>query len=392
MNDWEKVKLGNVCYITSGGTPSRKKATYFQGSIPWVKTKELLNEFIFDTEEHISENAIKESSAKLLPENTVLLAMYGATVGALGIMKKEMACNQACCAFLPSDSIHYRFLYYLLLNHNSEIKNHSVGSAQQNLSGEIIKNLEFVIPNDIQEQKAIAGVLGSLDDKIEANRKENETLEAMAQALFKSWFIDFEPFGGTMPNDWEEKPLAGFISFIKGKTPHEIIDKQESDAYQPYLTIDALAADKIKYASIKNMVIATRNDILMLMDGASSGDIYWSNKPGVVSSTFAKIDIAHSSLAPLIYRTLKYYQSNIKNHTTGTTIPHTDKGYVLSLKFILPTNVQDIITTFSSLQNKIVANDEQSQTLAQIRDSLLPRLMSGTLRVQEAQEIIKEVL
>ena len=145
---WEKKKVKEVCDTTSGGTPSRSKTEFYTGDILWVKTKELNDDFIFDTEEKITEDAIRNSSAKMVPSGSILMAMYGATIGKLGIATKELSCNQACCVFLlPEDSTLRLYLYNWLLNSRTLLISMGKGAAQPNLSQDMIKNLEVVIPS-----------------------------------------------------------------------------------------------------------------------------------------------------------------------------------------------------------------------------------------------------
>ncbi|MCH8930202.1 MAG: restriction endonuclease subunit S [Proteobacteria bacterium] len=194
-SSWRVRSIDDVCeQVTSGGTPSRRRPEFYEnGDFGWVKTKELFDKWINDTEEYITSEAIKKSSAKLLPRNTVLLTMYGATVGQLGILGTEMTCNQACCALIvDSDQADFRFLFYQLLSNRQVIRSLSTGAAQQNLSASQIKQFEFGFP-EIDEQRYIAQILGGFDDKIDINRQINQTLEQIAQAIFKSWFVDFEP-------------------------------------------------------------------------------------------------------------------------------------------------------------------------------------------------------
>ena len=137
-DDWQRLSIKDICQrITSGGTPSRKKPEFYvNGTIGWVKTKELVDGFITSTEEVITEQAVAASSAKLLPSDTILLAMYGATVGMLGILSKEMTCNQACCALLVKPEFDRDFLFYQLLAHRKQLQGLATGAAQQNLSGQ----------------------------------------------------------------------------------------------------------------------------------------------------------------------------------------------------------------------------------------------------------------
>ena len=145
---WEKKMIGEVCDTTSGGTPSRSKTEFYTGNIPWVKTKELKDDFIFDTEERITDDSIRKSSAKIIPSGSILMAMYGATIGKLGIATKELSCNQACCVFLLSEDNILRFyLYSWLLDNRTLLISMGKGAAQPNLSQDMIKKLEIVIPS-----------------------------------------------------------------------------------------------------------------------------------------------------------------------------------------------------------------------------------------------------
>ncbi|MDO9831599.1 restriction endonuclease subunit S [Glaesserella parasuis] len=235
---WNKYSLDDVCSkITSGGTPSRTKPEFYEnGSINWVKTKELNNYYIYDTEEKITEEALKKSSAKLLPTNTILLAMYGATVGELGILSKEMACNQACCALITNPKIcDYRYLFYLLAFHKEEIINLATGAAQQNISAKIIRELTFRFP-DIDQQKEIVDVLNTLDKKIQLNTQINQTLEQIAQTIFKSWFIDFDPVhakANALANgQTAEQATQAAMAVISGKNTQELHRLQTANPEQ----------------------------------------------------------------------------------------------------------------------------------------------------------------
>ena len=142
--------LGDVVLTTSGGTPSRKHDEfYLNGSIGWVKSKELLGGYIHDTEEHMNELAIQKSSAKTLPDHSVLIAMYGATVGAYGVTSKEMACNQAICALLSNEIYPYTYLFQIVRECQQKLINLAVGSAQQNISQVLIKQLLIHSSHDV---------------------------------------------------------------------------------------------------------------------------------------------------------------------------------------------------------------------------------------------------
>ena len=146
---WEKKKLGDVFKTTSGGTPSRTNNSFYSGSIMWVKTKELCDGFIFNTEEKITEEAIKKSSAKIVPAGSILMAMYGATIGKLGVATKDLTCNQACCVFLISEDNPLRwYIFSWLLQNRNFLISQGKGAAQPNLSQDMIKGFELIVPND----------------------------------------------------------------------------------------------------------------------------------------------------------------------------------------------------------------------------------------------------
>ncbi len=191
------IQLQDICTkVCSGGTPStRNKDFYSGGVIPWVKTKEVKNNKIDKVETYITEEALVKSSAKLIPSNSVIVAMYGNgdTAGRVAINKIPLATNQACCnLIIDPEKSDYRFVFYYLRTQYQRLVDLKNGGAQQNLNAGMLK--EYPFPNFRRvRQVEVADVLEGFDDKIELNRQTNQTLEQIAQAIFKSWFVDFEP-------------------------------------------------------------------------------------------------------------------------------------------------------------------------------------------------------
>ncbi|MCB8045099.1 restriction endonuclease subunit S [Microbacterium oxydans] len=183
-----------------------------------MKTQELRDGWVYETEEHITQAAVENSSAKLLPTNTVMMAMYGATVGKLAILGAEMTCNQAACAMIVDpDKADHRYLYYALLNDRLRIVDRANGAAQQNLSARTIKDLEYSFPA-LDEQRAIAATLGALDDKIESNRRATASISDLLDA-------QSEKFGAGLPT----VPLGAIATSVKetvnpSKLGHTIVD------------------------------------------------------------------------------------------------------------------------------------------------------------------------
>lgn len=183
---WMEKKLGDMAETASGGTPSRSNIDYYKGHICWFTTSELTDNYLYDSNEHITNEALSCSSAKLFPTGTLLIAMYGATIGRLGILCTEAATNQACCA-INCQKIDTTFLFYLLLLNRPNIIELGCGAGQPNISQDIVKNLEFIVPSSLLEQQAIASVLTSMDNELsalEAKRKKYEQIKrGMMQQL-----------------------------------------------------------------------------------------------------------------------------------------------------------------------------------------------------------------
>ena len=175
--------LGEVIKTTSGGTPSRKNEEYYcNGNIEWVKSKELHHSYILDTEEKITIEAVHNSSAKLLPENSILIAMYGATVGEYGIIAKSMTCNQAICALIPNEKYPYTYLYLWAKFMQDEFINLACGAAQQNISQELIK--QQYVSDDIKLISDFHILVNPYMEKMKVNQEQIQTLIQTRDGLF----------------------------------------------------------------------------------------------------------------------------------------------------------------------------------------------------------------
>lgn len=185
-DEWKEKSLKDICKLTSGGTPSRKNENYYNGNIPWIKTGEIRWNEIYDSEEHITEEAIVNSSAKLIPENTVLVAMYGQglTRGRAAILKKPSTTNQAVCALIPTNEITCEFLYYYFMKNYWKFREAAKGGNQENLSGKVIGNFSIQIPS-LKEQIEIVNVLKKLLDK-ESNVEDITYIEENINIIKKS--------------------------------------------------------------------------------------------------------------------------------------------------------------------------------------------------------------
>ena len=193
-SNWKKIELGEIASIIGGGTPSSKIDDYWEGDIPWITPKDLSNhpyKLISRGSRNITQLGLEKSSARLMPAGTLLISSR-APIGYTAIAKNELCTSQGFKSLILKDGYSSDFFYYLIKGNISKLEAVSSGSTFKEISGSTLKKISFIVP-PLPEQKLIANILGSLDNKIELNRQMNETLEAMAQALFKSWFIDFDP-------------------------------------------------------------------------------------------------------------------------------------------------------------------------------------------------------
>ena len=184
------ARLGDIFEITSGGTPDRSKTEYYSGgTIPWIKTGDLKGKYVSKEIDHITPEGLNNSSAKLFPVNTVLVAMYGATIGACSILPYEAATNQACAAFLPNEKVLPEYLYYYLCGKKEKFIKDGVGGAQPNISAGYLKKVDFRIVT-LNKQKEIIALLSKLDNIITLRQKQLQKLDDLVKARFVEMFGD----------------------------------------------------------------------------------------------------------------------------------------------------------------------------------------------------------
>ena len=327
--------------------------------------------------------------------------MYGATAGKAAIAKIPLTTNQACCNLTINPFVaDYRFVYYYLCYKFVELASLANGGAQQNLNAQIIKDFDITLPS-IQGQEQIANVLSSLDDTIEVNRRINENLEQQAQALFKSWFVDFEPFKngefveselGMIPKEWRVGSIYDYIDVIYGAPYKSSLFNDNKDGL-PLIRIRDLKTNAPQFYTpeiLPNTEYIEAGDIVAGMD-AEFTPYLWLGEKGVLNQRCCKFKAKESSISNyyilfLVKPELEYVQS----YKTGTTVSHLGKSDID--RFLLITPPLDVVTAFSELVNpmkeEVVNRAKESRRLAQLRDTLLPRLMSGELKVNEIENVL----
>lgn len=205
------AKLGELYKITSGGTPSRTHSEYYEdGTIPWVKTGDLKDKYLFETDEKISQLGLENSSARIYLKNTVLLAMYGATIGATSILKIDAATNQACAAFSPREDVLPEYLYAFLESQKDKFIKDAVGGAQPNLSAGYLKTIEFKLPS-LEQQTRITRNLSKIDELLLLRKQQIAKLDGLIKARFVEMFGTFP----ANPFRWSIGKIQDVVSDVR---------------------------------------------------------------------------------------------------------------------------------------------------------------------------------
>lgn len=368
---WKKVKLGEVAKIVGGGTPKTNIKEYWNGEVPWITPRDLSGfegKYITRGERNISKLGLNNSSAKLLPKGTVLLSTR-APVGYLAIAKNEISTNQGFRSLIPNEKIDNEFLYYLLKNNVEYLKSQAIGTTFGELAGSTLKSLEFFIP-PLTEQKAIVSVLSSLDDKIDLLHRQNQTLEKMAETLFRKCFIE------DAKEDWEEVKLGDFFPVKTGKKNANFAT---DDGKYPFFTCSQ---------EVLRAPFYTFEGYAILLAGNGDFNVKrYKGKFEAYQRTYVLIPYEDLYVG-FLYTLIKYFLPEITGSYQGSVINFITKGMIENFSFTLPSNRKTDEKFKSKLQKinliyeKIDFNIKQIRTLEQLRDTLLPKLMSGEVRVK----------
>lgn len=456
---FEIVQLQSICKkIVSGGTPKSTNPDFYNnGTIPWVKTKEVNNNRIYVSENYITELGLKSSSAKIIPANSVIIAMYGNgdTAGRVAINKIPVSTNQACCNLIIDNSkADYRYVFYFLRTQYQRLVDLKNGGAQQNLNAKTIKEYPFPCA-PLQFQNVVADILEGLDEKIILNQCINQTLEQMAQALFKSWFVDFEPVKAKMAvleagGSQEDATLAAMMT-ISGKDVDAlaVFEREHPEQYAELKATAELFPSAMQDSEMgaipEGWALGTLSDIAIFANGKVdvssltpatyvSTENMLENRAGISSASslpsvnsvpnFRRGHVLISNIRPYFKKiwlarfeggrsadvlafeardsvTVEYiynllYQESFFDFmmltSKGVKMPRGDKKAIMGWQCICPE--KKISYAFSKAVGNyysfIESNHAQNKTLTQLRDTLLPKLLSGEITLPEAEQAVSE--
>ena len=374
---WKTFKLEEVAEIVGGGTPSTDNSDYWGGEIPWLTPRDLsTNEdrFVSHGERNITKLGLENSSAKLLPAGTILLTTR-APIGYLAIASNPICTNQGFKSLIPNyQLVDGLFLYYLLRNNVEYLKSVGVGTTFAEISGGVLRRIEFDFP-DLPIQRQIAEILSALDDKIELNRQTNATLEAIAQAIFKEWFVDFNYPGATgemveselgpIPKGWSVDNLRGFASVSSGKG---LKRTEFTDEGYPILGANGQIGFTNNYLIDDEVILTGRVGTL--------GTLQLINKKAWISDNVLIITPKEDFYYHYLYLWLKTV--DFQNLNRGSTQPLITKTDLLRLSILQP-DVNILIKydrICRGLFNIITKYNNENALLSKIRDHLLPKLMN----------------
>lgn len=398
--NWQEVKLGDVCEITS----SKRifMADYVNEGIPFYRSKEIIEKQKgnhISTELFITEEKYEEIKQKFsVPQEDDLLLTSVGTLGIPYIVKpnEKFYFKDGNLTWIKkSEKVLSSFLYYLLISEEGKhkLENISIGTTQKAITIIGLKNIIVPLP-PLDIQKKIAGVLGALDDKIEMNNKINQNLEAQAQALFKSWFIDFEPFGGTMPTDWKVGRLGDFIEIKRGGSPRPIQEYLVPRGLNWLKISDATAETSPYIVEIKehiksegvNKTVFLKKGSLVLSNSATPGIPKFLNVDSCIHDGWLYFPESKFS-NEYLYLLFKYIRKDLVSLGNGSVFTNLKTDILKNFSTLLPTD--KILKNFDNIISNIFAliknNREEITSLSSLRDALLPKLMSGEINIDEVK-------
>lgn len=401
--DWDVVALEEITETSSGGTPSRARKEYYGGNIPWVKSGELKDNIIYKTDESITETGLRHSSTKLLPKGTLLVAMYGATVGKTAILGLEACTNQAVCAIAPKgDKIDLNYLQQQIILKRSELISASAGGAQPNISQGIIRRVRVPLP-PLPEQRKIAKVLSTVDQSYQNTNEIIPKTELLKKGLMQQLLTKgighkdlehSEEFGSVIPRKWNVARLGEVtnIRYGLGKPP------EPDENGVPMIRATNIKRGTIVEAGLfrvkRSAIPKSRNpflrvgDIIIVRSGAYTGDV------GLVTERWKGAIVGYdlvlspskgvNSVFLVNYLLSSRVQTYISQLRVRAAQPHLNLSQVSNLLVPLPSLVEqeEIALTFSTIDHKLEIERSEKGRLEEVKQCLMELLLTGKIRIR----------
>lgn len=400
---WKEVRLGDVCSkIGSGATPSGGKEAYKGGRYRLIRSQNVLD-FAFSTDGLASINDEQANRLKNVEivQGDVLLNITGDSVARCCIVPSEILparVNQHVAIIRPrkEELDNNYLLYYLQYYKRQLLQIASAGATRNAITKAMIENIILPCPKNISDQRRISSILSSLDRKIELNNKINTELEEMAQAIFKNWFVDFEPFKdgkfveselGMIPEGWKVGSPYEYVKVVYG-APYKSAKFNDNGEGLPLIRIrDLKDCNPQFYTSeiLPQTEYINMGDIVAGMDAEFVPHI-WKGKTGLLNQRVCKLMPQQTSISNLfVLYLMKPELEFVQSYKTGTTVSHLGKADIDKFVVVLPPLevIEECSKILDSILLKMKNNSAETRTLSLLRDTLLPRLMSGEIEIPE---------
>ncbi len=401
---WKPLKIGEIGRVVTGKTPSTHILENFGDKYPFITPRDMTGKKrISDTERYLSEKGKISVKNCLLPANAICVSCIGSDMGKVVMTSQDSITNQQLNSVVCSDSFNPDFVYYSIIKISDELRNaahHSTAVPILNKSA--FSDFEIDVP-DLPTQTRIAAILSALDDKIEMNRQTNATLEAIAQAIFKEWFVDFRFPGATgemqdcelgpIPKGWQHGKIKDFTKRIQyGLTQSASIE----EIGPHFLRITDIQKGRINWKSVPYCLVDKKDiekykienyDIVIARTGASTGEnaLVVNSPESVFASYLIRIQFEQPELALYVGKLLrrKQYFEFIDSIKSGSAQPNANAQQLTDFDILLPTIdiLKEYFVIIEQVEQLKAEHQVSSTTLAQIRDILLPKLMSGGIEV-----------
>ncbi|WP_416401664.1 restriction endonuclease subunit S [Alicycliphilus denitrificans] len=421
--------LGDFVTLASGNTPSKANADYWGGGTPWVSAKDMGDFWVEDAEDHLTPEGVAVAS-RLVPAGTVLLLVRGMTLHKrvpICKLAKAATFNQDVKAVQPKAGFSGRFLPYLLVGNHDRLHElvDSAGHGTGRLNTDALLSFPVFVPSRAQ-QDGIADIGEAFDDRLRLLRQTNATLESIAQALFKSWFIDFDPVRakaegrepegmdaataalfpadfvhselGPVPRGWRVQPIGDLVDAVGGSTPdtkneafwepavhHWTSPKDLSGATAPVLLDTERRVSNAGLAKISSGLLPVGT--LLMSSRAPIGYLSLSQVPVAINQGYIAMPPGGRLPPTYLYFWCQLNMGAIKGRANGSTFMEISKKAFRPIPALLPS--PEVVNRFQEFAitvfSRVTANERQARALAEVRDALLPRLVSGKLQLQEVE-------
>ena len=406
--NWCWTRMQEIAQWGSGGTPSRKVSEYYNGDIYWVKTGELNDDYIFETEEHITQEAISHSSAKIYPTDTVVIAMYGATIGKVGILGIPAATNQACACAIVKPSTDFKYLFYYAQSQKDDFIKKGKGGAQPNISQEIIKFHQFPLP-PLAEQHRIVDRIESLFAKLDETKEKAQAVvdsfETRKAAILHKAFTGeltakWREEHGSSIGHWKECSIGDVFTHTTGKA---LKRNNQNGILKKYITTSNLYWGTFDFSEVREMYFtneelekctAKKGDLLVCNGGDVGRAAIWNYDYDIcLQNHISKLRRKTDSISvPFFYYYFMFLKINGNIAGRGIGIASLSAKDLLAIKVYLPSMIEQ--QQISHILDELFDKEQQTKEAAEavleqidlMKKSILARAFRGELGTNDPSE------